>query len=210
MSKFLEDKKQFTTRLSVDVIEITNEFIEVYENQYGVNLDSDRKVYDALVESALSKKKPVEVSKQSDIDKIESLLNELEQKKTAIDELIVNNKTLETNVYELQTELKQSENRAQTLVKLDENQLIVNLSAFHRKLINTYLSNKDIISDFAKMNRNGELSGVFDRIDSENKSENIAHLLTSVFVGSAAGKVLKPVLSKKQIEAEILKHVNSK
>jgi len=208
MSKIIEDKKQFTTRISADIIELINEFIEVYEQQYGVNLDSDRKVFEALIESALSKKKPIEVSKTEDIQEIEMLKKELENELIKSDTLKRVNVDLENHVSALKTELKQAENKAQTLVKIEENQIIVSLSKFHKKLINTYLLNKEIISEFNKMNRSGELDGVFDRIDRENKSENISNLLTTVFVGSTAGKVLKPVLSKKQIENEIKKYIN--
>lgn len=208
--KLTEDKKQFTTRISTDIIEMTNEFIQVYEELYGVTLDSDRKIFEALIESALSRKKPVEVSKAEDIKEIERLNNELGNCLKTNEVITREISNCENLINELKTDLKQAENKAQTLVKLDENQVIITLSKFHKKLINTYLTNKEIVSEFTKMNRNGLLNGVFDKIDYENKTENISNLLTGVFVGSSAGKVLKPILSKKQIETEIKNYTNER
>ena len=217
MPRLSEDKKQFTTRISTDVIEIANEFIEVYEEQYGVNLSSDRKILEALIESALSKKKPVEKSMKTDLEEIENLKtfvlqlktklenseNKLTEAKIRITELVASQLNAESKVVELS-------NKVSSRIKLDDNQVIVTLSQFHQKLVNTYLKDKKTVLLFEEMNKGGKLNGVFDKINCENNNENIANFLTSILVGSAANKVLRPILTKKTIENEIKNYINDK
>ncbi len=92
--------------------------------------------------------------------------------------------------------------------KLTENQVIVNLSDFHLQLFRKLISNQLIQNSFSKINASGKMSGVFDIVHTKDEKRNLANLMTTVTVGSAANMVIKPVIDKNLIQKEIKKFIS--
>lgn len=82
------------------------------------------------------------------------------------------------------------------------------LSEFHKKLIYKILTNTDVITDFVNMNKQGERTGVFNPINTDNEETNILNLLTGVLTGSANGMIIrKNVVPKKELKLMITNYL---
>lgn len=129
--EYKAEKKNFNARIAPDDVELLNEFIRIYQTNYPENeLQTDREVFGALLESAISRKKPIEVSRKEDIEKINSLQLENENLKSAVNSLQTENENLKQAVNSLQadfTSISGNESQLQEHAKKLENQLSTSL-----------------------------------------------------------------------------------
>jgi len=234
-------KPNYAIRLTADDLELFNEFIALHEESTEKELPNIRVAIMAAVESALSKKKPIEVSRKEDLQTIANLTAEVENLKNSNENYLHQNSLLRsenTNLqaenerlqsdYELRTtdyniatadftelrtentQLQQNVNELKTYIQLlqdqpktsktAENEVVVQLNDFQMHLFNTLLANRTLAEKLRKQNDNGKLSGLIDVIDTPDRKQNLANLLTTATVGSAAGRIFYPVVSRSDIQ----------
>ena len=177
---YTPDKKNLAVRLTPDDIELINEFLDFYQSQNDEEIKGDRQLFTVILESALSRKKPKEISKKEDLQEIEKLKNTIiETDKSYLDKLTQKEKELivlqesynvehETNV-ELKNQittleqlLKQSSEEIVKRHELKENQLIITLNALQLQYIQRACKQKSIIKYYNNiLKSNPKLSKMF-------------------------------------------------
>lgn len=225
----LKNKQNFNSRLNPEIITDIERLAELHFDITGEEIVSDKMLLETALDNALSKRKPVEVSKKQDLERIdflekekEKLHNELEQLKNAHQ---VNTSMLEADLAELQhenarlqtaTDLVNEATAEKTILlqriaslenaqtqaqnqNTDDNTVVVRLNAFQKGLVDAYLQNAEIVRLFERANRGGKANGMQDLINTPDYNQNKANLLTTVFVGNAFGSQLKRIFSSTEL-----------
>jgi chromosome segregation ATPase len=197
----MDGKKQFTLRLSPALADMIAEFKELYEENTGEVLNTDKKIFEAILDTAQSKYAPFKDNSK----KTAELQAENKKLKQQLDTLSAGKSKLDETTAELQNEIRrlQAENEeikdkvAKVLIYNTDINIVIN------KLIELYLKDKKTQSFFKKLNANGKYNGFFDVPDKEKTQENIRKLLLSAFLASAMGKPLPAVVSNAKIKTKI-------
>lgn len=156
-----------------------------------------------------------EIKALKKINEVSAVINE-DAEKLAIEheqikkDLEIANQQLEASQQQLEASNQQLATSNQQLAtsRLTDNQVVVTLNDFFQEIINAYLDNEEIKISFEKSNQNGKYNGILDKINTPNRKTNIANLLTTTFIASVKGKVLKPIFSSKIIKNAIQEKIN--
>jgi len=198
----MDDKKQFTVRLNAAINEAIAEYREMQEEN-GELLNTDKKILESLVDTAISKFRPYKENSQK-VKDLQAKNERLTDENKTLTELVetlrkkddANNSTLE----QLQQKLLQSDNLSADIILRKKD-----ISIVHLKLLEKYLASSKAKSMFVKLNDNGKYDGFFDKIEPNNYGK----LLLNAFLASAMGKTLPAVVSNRAIKNAIDKQLQN-
>ena len=153
MAQVKEDKTSITVRLRRDDIQDLNELLANLEGE-GVDPKTDREIFTEVIKAGLSRKKPVEVSKKEDQERIKQLEEQNQELQNKLEEQNQAQKSYEEKNQELQTELENLRAGRE------------NTQAEKQKLSEAYKELKNALSE--KETEVSELKTEKERIENEN------------------------------------------
>ncbi len=211
------DKATLSIRLSEDLVNKVDEYYEfITDTSEKV---TDKELFVKILDKAINKTVPIialkteneqlKASKAAFLVQIEQLKaenSELKQEitktNTQIQEAINAVAIADNEVNTLKSLLSQREAEVELLrevTKIQENQVIVTLSPFVRKLIDNYLKRKEVVTHYTRANENGKFTGLI------NKPETPADLLINAFVYAASGFCMQYTTDLQAIKKQFLK-----
>jgi len=203
---FSSDKKNFGVRITGDDIELMNEFAAAFNDNSDEEIKSDRQFFTVLLESAISRKKPREVSKKEDVELIEFLKAEnsslRSQNETlsndcisASDELNECKKQLTANLESANEDRNAYENLINSLRKEvselktlqskapADNEIRLLLTPFYSQLLDAMLASKELVAGIEKYKDKTPLISV----SANNPKESKINLILNSIVCAATG-----------------------
>jgi hypothetical protein len=186
----LKDKPILSIRLIPDDHELIQEFLSIHENSSNEKIEKPRELFIALLETAISRKKPIEVSKESDvkeikklkeelirfeklesdynerIEKIESENKEKSSKLTKENEVLLSeNQKYKKDIEQLSLLIKDKNEIIDSKVDLKENEYLISLTPVQKAYLLFACKQKNIQSFFIENNKNGKLNGLIDKLE---------------------------------------------
>ncbi len=197
----MDDKKQFSVRLNAAINEAIAEYREMLEEN-GEILNTDKKILESLVDTALSKFRPYKENNQR-IKELEKINENLVIENETLNELVA---TLRKNKERQDLELSQLSKQSSKYSDL-ENDVILKksqLTIVHLKLIEKYFKSQKTKNMFAKLNENEKYNDYFDQLSSDT-----GKFLLTTFLSSAIGKPLPAVVSNRALKNAIDKQIKN-
>ena len=177
------DKDTITVRLTADDKELIDEFAQIADLEDTI---SPRLFFIATLEAALSKKKPVEVSKKEDKEQIEKLSSLLKDKDVETSKLIAEIQELNAVIEELKEAQNSSNDEISELQKqngdlqLKHGEFILKLSDIQIEYLAKCLQNQKIRKYFNDL-QNSKLKSLFQIFDGNNQTDIPALLVNILF-----------------------------